>query len=111
MTTPEIPLVLEEDASSDGPLDNTVNFSTSLFATTNTSAPPLVVFPATMQMSREIFIFVGYITSEDAEIFYEQALRCPHLKINECMRRQAVDLLNFKILTDTELTIIPRRVD
>ena len=55
----------------------------------------------TLQIQREIFILRGdYITPQDAEEFYEQAQRLPHLHIKQCMQRQAIDLLHVKILTD-----------
>ena len=58
-------------------------------------------FPQTLQIQREIFILRGdYITPQDAEDFYEQAQRMPHLHIKQCMQRQAIDLLHVKILTD-----------
>jgi hypothetical protein len=54
-----------------------------------------------MQMQREIFVLKGdYITPQDAESFFEQAQRLPRLRINECMQRQAIDLLHVKIMTD-----------
>ena len=40
-----------------------------------------------------------YITPQDAKDFYEQAQRLPRLRINECMQRQAIDLLHVKIMT------------
>ena len=58
-------------------------------------------FPQTLQIQREIFILRGdYITPQDAEDFCEQAQRMPHLRIIECMQRQAIDLLHVKIMTD-----------
>ena len=58
-------------------------------------------FPKTLQIQREIFILRGdYITPQDAEDFYEQAQRMPHLHIKQCMQRQAIDLLHVKIMTD-----------
>ena len=62
-----------------------------------------------MQMQREIFVLKGdYISPQDAEDFYEEAQRLPRLRINECMQRQAIDLLHVKIMTDvthfTEMT-------
>ena len=53
-----------------------------------------------MQMQREIFVLKGdYITPQDADDFYEQPQRLPRLRINECMQRQAIDLLHVKIMT------------
>ena len=58
-------------------------------------------FPQTLQIQRVIFILRGdYITPQDAEDFYEQAQRMPHLRIKQCMQRQAIDLLHVKIMTD-----------
>ena len=58
-------------------------------------------FPQTLQIQREIFILRGdHITPQDAEEFYEQAQRLPHLYIKQCMQRQAIDLLHIKIFTD-----------
>ena len=58
-------------------------------------------FPQTLQIQREIFILRGdYITPQDAEDFYEQAQRMPHLHNKQCMQRQAIDLLHVKIMTD-----------
>ena len=52
-----------------------------------------------MQMQREIFILKGdYITPQDAKDFYEQAQRLPRLCINECMQRQAINLVHVKIM-------------
>ena len=54
-----------------------------------------------MQMQREIFVLKGdYITPQDAADFYDQSQRLPRLRINECMQRQAIDLLHVKIMTD-----------
>ena len=39
------------------------------------------------------------MTAQDAEDFYKQAQRLPRLRINECMQRQAIDLLHVKIMT------------
>ena len=58
-------------------------------------------FPQMLQIQREIFILRGdYITPQDAEEFYEQAQRLPHLYIKQCMQHQAIDLLHVKILSD-----------
>ena len=47
-------------------------------------------FPQTLQIQREIFILRGfYITPQDAEEFYEQAQRLPHLHIKQCMQRHS----------------------
>ena len=58
-------------------------------------------FPQTLQIQQEIFILRGdYITPQDAEEFYEQAQRLPHLHIKQCMQLEAIDLLHVKIMTD-----------
>ena len=82
--------VLEEDG---GILNATQNSQSSVAQT--------ILFPQTMQMQREIFVLKGdYITPQDSESFFEQAQRLPRLRINECMQRQAIDLLHVKIMTD-----------
>ena len=69
--------------------------------TSQSSVAQTILFPQTLQMQREIFVLKGdYITPQDAEKFYEQSQRLPRLRINECMQRQAIDLLNVKIMTD-----------
>ena len=77
--------------------------------TLQSSVAQTILFPQTMQLQREIFVLKGdYITLQDAENFYERAQRLPRLRINECMQRQAIDLLHVKIMTDvthfTEMT-------
>ena len=77
----------EEALDEDGGILNTTQTSQSSVAQT-------ILFPQTMQMQREIFVLKGdYITPQDAESFFEQAQRLPRLRINECMQRQAIDLL------------------
>ena len=84
----------EEVFEEDGGILNATQTSQSTVAQT-------ILFPQTMQMQREIFVLKGdYITPQDAEDFYEQAQRLPPLRINECMQRQAIDLLHVKIMTD-----------
>ena len=52
-----------------------------------------MVFPQTLQIQREIFILWGdYITPQDAEEFYEQAQRMPHLHIKQCTQLPHVKL-------------------
>ena len=52
-------------------------------------------------MQREIFVLKGdYITPQDAADFYEQSQRLPRLRFNECLQRQAIDLLHVKIMID-----------
>ena len=79
--------VLEEGG---GILNATQNSQSSVAQT--------ILFPQTMQMQREILVPKGdYITPQDAESFFEQAQRLPRLRINECMQRQAIDLLHVKL--------------
>ena len=99
---PVVPTEEEEAVDEDGGILNATQTSQSLVAQN-------ILFPQTMQMQREIFVLKGdYITPQDAENFYEQAQRLPRLRINECMQRQAIDLLHVKIMTDvnhfTEMT-------
>jgi hypothetical protein len=63
-----------------------------------------------MQMQREVFILTGPdISSKDAETFFEQAQRLPHLKINECMTRQAIEIVHVKIMTESGSSpVLPR---
>ena len=78
----------EEALEEEGGILNTTQNSQSSVAQT-------ILFPQTMQMQREIFVLKGdYITPQDAESFFEQAQRLPRLRINECMQRQAIDLLH-----------------
>ena len=84
----------EEVVEEDGGILNATQTSQSSVAQT-------ILFPQTMQMQREIFVLKGdYITPQDAESFFEQSQRLPRLRINECMQRQAIDLLHVKIMTD-----------
>ena len=81
--------------------------------TSQSSVAQTILFPQTMQMQREIFVLKGdYITPQDAESFFEQSQRLPRLLINECMQRQAIDLLHVKIMTDvthfSEMTLEQR---
>ena len=60
-----------------------------------------------MQIQRKIFILKGdWISPQDAEDLYEQAQRLLHLRIKECMQRQAIDLLLVKIMTDQNMTLM-----
>ena len=97
-----VPTEEEEALEKDGGILNATQTSQSSVAQT-------ILFPQTMQMQREIFVLKGdYITPQDAENFYEQAQRLPRLHINECIQRQAIDLVHVKIMTDvshsTEIT-------
>ena len=63
-------------------------------------------FPTTLALQGELFILKFDFIDEDMAIeFYEQAMRYPHLKINDCMQKQAIQLVNLKILCDTKLTV------
>ena len=91
---PVVPTEEEEVLEEDGGILNAAQTSQSSVAQT-------ILFPQTMQMQREMFVLKGdYITPQDAEEFYEQSQRLPRLRINECMQRQAIDLLHVKIMTD-----------
>ena len=91
---PVVPTEEEEVLEEDGGILNATQTSQSSVAQT-------ILFPQTIQMQREIFVLKGdYITPQDAEEFYEQSQRLPRLRINECMQRQAIDLLHVKIMTD-----------
>ena len=66
-------------------------------------------FPTTMQMSRSIFILSNsFITPKEADEFYEQALRSPNLKINECMSKTTIELLDIKVMTDARFSMMPK---
>ena len=65
----------------------------------------------TMQLQSEVFVLKHNIIDEaDAIEFYEQAQRNPNMKLTDCMQKQAIELLNFKILVDPEFNIIDRRL-
>ena len=66
-------------------------------------------FSTTMQMSRSIFILSNsFITPKEADWFYEQALRSPNLKINECMSKTTIELLDIKVMTDASFSMMPK---
>ena len=91
----------EEEEESVEEVNNTLN--TSFTQST-------MVFPATMPLGRDIMVLRGdMINSEDAEDFYEQALRCPNLKVHECMGRQALQVFHVKLMCDQNLSVIDRR--
>ena len=52
----------------------------------------------------------NFIDEADAIEFYEEAQRNPGIKLTDCMQKQAIKLLNFKILVDPEFNIIDRRL-
>ena len=93
----------DEEADDSSQVDNPLNASL-------TSTQSVVMFPSTVQMQQDIMVLSGnFIFPEEAEDFYEQALRCPNLKINECMKRSAIQVLNVKIMCDQDIAIIDRR--
>ena len=52
----------------------------------------------TMQLQSEVFLLRhNFIDEADAIEFYEQAQRNPNMKLTNCMQKQAIELLNFKI--------------
>ena len=64
-----------------------------------------------MQLQSEVFVLRhNFIDEADAIEFYEQAQRNPGMKLTDCMQKQAIELLNFKILLDPEFKIIDRRL-
>ena len=64
----------------------------------------------TMQLQSEVFVLRhNFIDEADAIEFYEQVQRNPNMKLTDCMQKQATELLNFKILVDSEFNIIDRR--
>ena len=66
-------------------------------------------FQTTMQMQRSIFILSNsFITHKEADEFYEQALRSPNLKLNECIGKTTMELLNIKVMTDTHFTLLSK---
>ena len=65
----------------------------------------------TMQLQSDVFVLRhNFIDEADAIEFYEQAQRNPSMKLTDCMQKQAIELLNFKILVDPEFNIIVRRL-
>ena len=65
----------------------------------------------TMQLQSEVFVLRhNFIDDADAIEFYNQAQRNPNMKLTDCMQKQAIELLNFKILVDPEFNIIDRRL-
>ena len=68
-------------------------------------------FPSTMQLQFEVFVLRhNFIDEADATEFYEQAQRYPSMKLTDCMQKQAIELLNFRIMIDREFNIIDRRL-
>ena len=63
-----------------------------------------------MQLQGEVFVLRhNFIDEADATEFYEQAQRYPLMKLTDCMQKQAIELLNFRIMIDPEFNIIDRR--
>ena len=64
-----------------------------------------------MQLQSVVFVLRhNFIDDADAIEFYNQAQRNPNMKLTDCMQKQAIELLNFKILVDPEFNIIDRRL-
>ena len=62
-------------------------------------------FPTTLALQGELFILRHDFIDEEMSIeFYEQAM-----KINDCMQKHAINLLNLKILTDPTYSMHDRR--
>ena len=81
--------------------ESTISMSNSLFP----------AFPSTMQLQGEVFVLRhNFIDEGDATEFYEQAQRYPLMKLTDCMQKQAIELLNFRIMIDPEFNIIDRRL-
>jgi hypothetical protein len=88
--------IVEEEVVEDGG----ILYNSQASQSSALSSLPNVVFPQTMQIQREVFVLTGdHITPEDAEAFYEQACRLPHLRVEECMNRQAIALVHVKNMT------------
>ena len=81
-------------------LNETIPTNSSLFGNSS----------LTMQLQSEVFVLRhNFIDEADAIEFYEQAQRNPNMKLTDCMQKQAIELLNFKILVDPEFNIIDLR--
>ena len=64
-----------------------------------------------MQLQGEVFVLRhNFIDEADATEFYEQAQRYPSMKLTDCMQKQAIESLNFRIMIDPESNIINRRL-
>ena len=62
-----------------------------------------------MQMARSILILSNsFITPREADEFFEQALRSPSLKSNECIGKTTIELLDIKVMTDTHFTMLSK---
>ena len=82
-------------------LNESIPLNNSLFANNS----------LTMQLRNEVFVLRhNFIDKADAFEFYDQAQRNPSMKLTDCMQKQAIELLNFKILVDPEFNIIDRRL-
>ena len=82
-------------------LNESIPLNNSLFASNS----------LTMQLQSEVFVLRhNFIDEADAIEFYEQAQRNPGMKLTDCMQKQAIELLNFKILVDLNFNIIDRRL-
>ena len=64
-----------------------------------------------MQLQSDLFVLKhNFIDEEQALEFYEQAQRNPDLKLTDCMQKQAIELLNFRIMVDPGFNTIDRRL-
>ena len=64
-----------------------------------------------MQLQSEVFVLRhNFINEANATELYEQAQRNPSTKLTDCMQKQAIELLNFRIMIDPEFNIIDRRL-
>ena len=69
-------------------------------------------FPSTMQLQGEAFVLRhNFIDEADATEFYEQAQRYPSIKLTDCMQKQAIKLLNFRIMIDPEFNAMIGRLN
>ena len=64
-----------------------------------------------MQLHGEVFVLRhNFIDEADATDFYEQAQRYPSMKLTDCMQKQAIESLNFRVMIDPEFNTIDRRL-
>ena len=65
----------------------------------------------TMQLQSKVFVLRhNFIDEADAIEFYEQAQRNPGMKLTDCMQKQTIEVLNFKILVNPDFNIVDRRL-
>ena len=64
-----------------------------------------------MQLQSKVFVLRhNFIDEADAIEFYEQAQRNPGMKLTDCMQKQTIEVLNFKILVNPDFNIVDRRL-